>query len=147
MKLKWYILYPPNWTKFWVSEGCKKMDIFVRGGNVIWWALFGRQFSSYYQNENFWFPLTRQVEVYIEQQCHYKNRNVKKLNFYKEKNSRWIWGTFTQREGFPRGSVVENPLASAEDACSIPGPKRSSGEGDENPVQCSCLEVPTDGGV
>ena len=52
------------------------MDIFVLGGNVNWWALFGRQFGSYYQNENFLFPLTQQVKVYIEQQCHYKNRNV-----------------------------------------------------------------------
>lgn len=38
------------------------MDIFVLGGNVNWWALFGRQFGSYSQNENFLFPLTQQVK-------------------------------------------------------------------------------------
>ena len=44
--------------------------------------------------------------------------------------------------GFPGGSVVENPPASARDAEDmglIPGSGRSPGEGNGNPFQCSCL--------
>ena len=45
--------------------------------------------------------------------------------------------------GFPGGSVVENPPASARDAEDmglIPGSGRSPGEGNGNPLQYSCLE-------
>ena len=42
--------------------------------------------------------------------------------------------------GFPNGSVVKNPLANAGDAGSIPGLRRSPGEGHGNPLQYSCLE-------
>ena len=45
--------------------------------------------------------------------------------------------------GFPGGSVVKNRPASAgdaEDLCSILGLRRSSGEGNDNPFQYSCLE-------
>jgi len=38
------------------------------------------------------------------------------------------------------GSVVKNPPASVGDGCSIPGLGRSPGEGNGNPLQCSCLE-------
>ena len=44
---------------------------------------------------------------------------------------------------FPDRAVVENPLASAGDATdvgSIPGPGKSSGVGNGNPLQNSCLE-------
>ena len=47
-------------------------------------------------------------------------------------------------EGFPGGSVVKNPPASAghaEDVGSIPGKGRSPGEGNGNPLQYSCLET------
>ena len=43
-------------------------------------------------------------------------------------------------KGFPGGSVAKNPLANAGDAGSIPGSGRSSGEGNDNPLQYSCLE-------
>ena len=52
--------------------------------------------------------------------------------------------------GFPGGSVVKNPPASAgnaEDSGSIPGSGRSLGEGNGNPLQYSCLENPMDRGV
>ena len=49
--------------------------------------------------------------------------------------------------GFPSGSVVKNPPASAGDAGSIPGLGRSSGEGNGNPVQFSCLGNPMDRGA
>ena len=52
--------------------------------------------------------------------------------------------------GFPGGSVVKNPLASAGDArdiSSILGLGRSPGEGNGNLLQYSCLENPTDRGI
>ena len=44
--------------------------------------------------------------------------------------------------GFPSGSVVKNPSANAEDSGLIPGLGRSPGEGNSNPFQHSCLEIP-----
>ena len=44
--------------------------------------------------------------------------------------------------GFPSGSVVKNPSASAGDAGLIPGSARFPGEGNGNPLQYSCLENP-----
>ena len=50
-------------------------------------------------------------------------------------------------QGFPGGSVVKNPPASAGDAGLIPGPGRSPGGGNGNPLQHSCLENPMDRGA
>ena len=47
--------------------------------------------------------------------------------------------------GFPGGSVVKNPPANARDMGWIPESGRSSGEGNGNPLQYSCLEDPMDG--
>ena len=44
-------------------------------------------------------------------------------------------------------SMVKNPPANAGDAGSIPGLGRSPGKGNGNPLQCSCLENPRDGGA
>jgi len=44
---------------------------------------------------------------------------------------------------FPGGKVIKNPPANAggtRDMGSIPGLGRSPGEGNGNPLQCSCLE-------
>ena len=49
--------------------------------------------------------------------------------------------------GFPRGSVVKNPPASAGDAGSVSRLGRSPGGGDGNPCQYSCLENPMDRGA
>ena len=52
--------------------------------------------------------------------------------------------------GFPRGSVIKNVPANAGatgDAGLIPGSGRSPGVGNGNPLQCSCLENPRDGGA
>ena len=49
--------------------------------------------------------------------------------------------------GFPGGSVVKNLPVNARDAGvmdSIPGSGRSSGGGNGNPLQYSCLNNPTD---
>ena len=46
--------------------------------------------------------------------------------------------------------MVKNPLASEGDTIyegSIPGSGRPPGEGDGNPLQCSCLGNPTDRGA
>ena len=49
--------------------------------------------------------------------------------------------------GFPGGSVVKNPPASAGDAGLIPGSGRCPGEGNGNPLQYSCLGNPIDRGA
>ena len=49
--------------------------------------------------------------------------------------------------GFPASSVVKNLTANAENASSISGLGRSSGEGKDNPLQCSCLGNPMDRGA
>ena len=49
--------------------------------------------------------------------------------------------------GFPGGSVVRNLPANAEDEGLIPGPGRTPGEGNSNPLQYSCLESPMDRGA
>ena len=46
--------------------------------------------------------------------------------------------------GFPGGLVVKIPPANAGDVGLIPGPGRSPGEGNGNPLQCSCVENPMD---
>ena len=48
-------------------------------------------------------------------------------------------------EGFPGGSDGKASAYNARDPGSIPGSGRSSGEGNGNPLQYSCLENPMDG--
>ena len=52
-----------------------------------------------------------------------------------------------EKVGFPGGTVIKNLPANAGDAGSIPGSGRSSGEGNGNPLQYSCLENSMDRGV
>ena len=52
--------------------------------------------------------------------------------------------------GFPGGAVIKNPLANAGDTRDVGlilGLRRSSGVGNANPLQYSCLENPMDRGV
>ena len=44
--------------------------------------------------------------------------------------------------GFADASAVKNLPANAEDMGSIPGWGRHPGEGNGNPLQCSCLDSP-----
>ena len=44
--------------------------------------------------------------------------------------------------GFPDGAVVKNPPANVRDMDLIPGSGRSPGEGNGNPLPCSCLKNP-----
>ena len=48
--------------------------------------------------------------------------------------------------GFPGGSVVKNPPANAGDMDSVPRSRRSPGEENGNPLQCSWLGNPMDRG-
>ena len=48
---------------------------------------------------------------------------------------------------FLGGSDGKASAYSAGELVSIPGSERSSGEGNGNPLQYSCLENPMDGGV
>ena len=49
--------------------------------------------------------------------------------------------------GFAGGSVVKTLPANIGDVGSIPGSGKSSGEGNGNPLQFSCLGNPMDGGA
>ena len=49
--------------------------------------------------------------------------------------------------GFPCGSEGKESAHNAGDLSLIPGSGRSPGEGNGNPLQCSCLENPMDGGT
>ena len=49
--------------------------------------------------------------------------------------------------GFPDGSVVKNQPANARDEGSIPGSRKSPGEGNSNPLQYSGLENLMDRGA
>ena len=55
--------------------------------------------------------------------------------------------TVLGNKGFPGGSVVKNLPANAGDLGSIPGLGRPPGEGNDNPLQYSCLGNPMDRGV
>ena len=48
---------------------------------------------------------------------------------------------------FPGGSDGKEPTCNVGDPGSIPGLGRSPGEGNGNPLQYSCLEIPMDGGA
>ena len=48
---------------------------------------------------------------------------------------------------FPGGSDGKASAYNTGDLGSIPGLGRSPGEGNGNPLQCSCLENPMDGGA
>ena len=54
---------------------------------------------------------------------------------------------FLEKKGFPGGSEVKASACNAGDLGSIPGLGRSPGEGNDNPLQYSCLENPMDRGA
>ena len=56
-----------------------------------------------------------------------------------------VYSLPTKLKGKP--TVVKNPPANARDMGSIPGPGRSPGEGNGNPLQYSFLENPMDRGA
>ena len=58
-----------------------------------------------------------------------------------------IFLEFLNTLGFPGGSDSKASAHNAGDTGSIPGSGRSSGEGNGNPLQYSCLENSMDGGA
>ena len=54
---------------------------------------------------------------------------------------------YTFFRDFPGGSDVKASAYNAGDPGSIPGSGKSSGEGNGNPLQYSCLDNPMDGGA
>ena len=50
-------------------------------------------------------------------------------------------------EGFPSGSEVKVSACNVGGLGSVPGLGRSPGEGNDDPLQYSCLENPMDGGA
>ena len=58
-----------------------------------------------------------------------------------------IEGLVCAHLGFPGGSVVKNQPANAGVIGLIPGSGKSPGEGNCNPLQCSCLGNSMDGGA
>ena len=54
---------------------------------------------------------------------------------------------FKPPKGFPHTSVSKEPVCNVGDLGLIPGSGRSSGEGNGNPLQYSCLENPMDRGA
>jgi len=70
-------------------------------------------------------------------------------NILKKNNTpvRYLWVPPTDRLGLPEALVVKHPPAKEgdiRDTGSFPGSGRSCGEGNSNPLQCSCLEKPMD---
>ena len=55
-----------------------------------------------------------------------------------------FWHCLSLGLGFPGGSDGKTSSCNAGDPDSIPGSGRSSGEGNGNPLQYSCLENPMD---
>ena len=66
------------------------------------------------------------------------------INKMKRQTVLWekIFANHTSDKGFPGGSVVKNPPASAGDTGSGPGLERSPGVGNGKPLQYSCLNNP-----
>ena len=77
--------------------------------------------------------------VYSIYYIQYLATNYNRKESEKKKKYIYMW--------FPGGSVVNDPPANARDMGSIPGSGRSPGEGNDNPLQYSCLENHMDRGA
>ena len=69
--------------------------------------------------------------------------SMKIVYFWKLQFKHWV----QILQGFPGGSDGKAFACNAGNPGSIPGPRRSPGEGNGNPLQHSCLENPMDGGA
>ena len=76
------------------------------------------------------------------------SKAFKSLKFdYRKASILFLFVSLYHLNGLPGGSVVKNPPANAGDMGSIPGLGRSLGEGNDNPLQYSCLGNPMDRGA
>ena len=74
-----------------------------------------------------------------------KNGGIGQDELYKKKQRHKHREITMYKMGFQGGAVVKNPPANTGDARDmglIPGSRRSPGEGNGNPLQYSCLEIP-----
>ena len=58
-----------------------------------------------------------------------------------------LWQVLKEVTGFPGGSDGKESACNARNLSLLPGFKRSSGKGNGDPLQYSCLENPRDGGA
>ena len=89
-----------------------------------------------------WATVHRVTELYMTEAIQH-SIDIYKPSFQNcETLSQKRMNRLDERQGFPGGSVVENPPTSAGDACLIPGSGRSPREGNGNPLQYSYLGNP-----
>ena len=85
-------------------------------------------------------------EVHNEKHCHAYNTVLNPTDvFWIPITSSYFWKIVETDMGFPSGSVVKNlpaDVGDAGDLGSIPGLRRSPGEGNGNPLQYACQEIP-----
>ena len=86
-------------------------------------------------------PRTKQSKSWLhkERNFTYNQKNLEVFQFFSCHLSR--------NGGFPGGSDGKVSACNAGDLGLIPGSGRSSGDGNGNPLQYSCLENPMDGGA
>ena len=75
-------------------------------------------------------------------QCSKARKGNKRHTGWKGKKNKTF--PIHRQQGFPGGSDGKESACNAGDLASIPESRRSSGEGNGNPLQYSCLENPMD---
>ena len=78
--------------------------------------------------------------------CTYVSIGSGKGNTIRENNNLKNTGEVQETEGYPDSSGVKNLLANVGDVGLIPGSGRSPREGNDNPLQYSCLGSPMNRG-
>ena len=132
------------WTWVWASPG------FGDGqGSLVCRSLWGFRVRHDWVTELNW------LNVFIPHHCPPNSLKPNVMVFWDGK-FRWNHevGPPTRelvspirRGGFPGGSEVKTSACNVGDPGSIPGSRRSPGEGNGNPLQYSCLGNPMDGGA
>ena len=77
----------------------------------------------------------------------YQTKKSQYIQFLKNQNVKTFKRGVVVYRGFPGGSDGEESACNAGDPGLIPGLERSPGEGNGNPLQCSCLENSMDRGA
>ena len=120
-----------------------KHDVFPKGRGVQWLQKFragGEGGETLPESKKLKFPLLScswpQVHLDISTHPHPQGKECHKSPFL-----------FLFSRNFPGGSDYKASTYNAGDLGSIPGLGRSTGEGNGNSIQYSCLENPMDGGA
>ena len=80
------------------------------------------------------------TKIFLTYKALKKKMSVLLMHFFKKR-------LIMDFKGFPRSSVGKESACNAGDLGSIPGSRRSPGEGNRNPLQYSCLENSMDRGA